>query len=234
KNLFFLGKFILMSIQRKTILLTLLLICFLPGCGIFAAIAEIFTSDEMVDPKINLEDKQVMIIPFQDDAFPYYESERGTELAKAIVQDVELNKDYTSLAKIFVGNSKELKDYIHYYRKHLEWKKVGELGKADYVVYGKINEFNTQGNKNVGFYQGRGEAIFWVYDAKKGRHVLEKTVKTRYPSSMESSVFPPSMNEAEIALKIENGLLKALAHSIGKEFYTHKKAEKKEAATKIP
>lgn len=218
-----------MKKNRLFITLILLFFCFVPfaGCGIFAWIGEIFGGDDSVDPKIPVEEKVIAVLPFEDDLFPYFEADRGKRLALSVVANVQDNMDYTSLKRIFRAEGEELERYFHFYKdtswKDTSWTKVADMVKADWVVYGKIESFRTQNPDDVGVHQGEAEVSFKVYDAKKGKVILQKTHKVRYPKKAESSVFPTGMSQAEITLKIEGGLLEEMARLVGREFYTYTK-----------
>lgn len=202
-------------VGRVRVVLSVLLVWMgvgLGGCGLLSALG-FGDGDEVIDPKIPVEGKRILVIPFEGPQLPYFEDEEGRQLARAIVQDVQKNRDYTDLKSIFEKDN--LEEYITLYFPHISWKKVAEMAQADWVLVGSILSFQTSRPGDVGLLRGSAVVDIRLYDRCKDRFILKERIQTRFPKRETHGVFINSRNI------IYEGLIRETAYRIGRLFYSY-------------
>lgn len=203
--------------QRKSLLPLLLLLCMIPllsGCGIIGVIGEAFASDDVEDPKFETDEKTLLVIPFRDDIFPHYESERGKLLSSAVVRNIIKNHDYTYLERVFEDDKLEK---FFTFNQEVPWERINTNVKADLILIGGIESFQTSRPGDVGLRRGSARAYIQVYDTKLKQVIFKKKVAATYPKTTTRSVY------VKDAYTVEAGLLGELAYKIGREFYSYTK-----------
>lgn len=171
----------------------------------------------VIEREVNTDGHTVVIIPFKDDNYPYFESRNGSDLSERVAGQMRRHLSKTRFVSALPIRKK-------FDSAQIENMGVDELGKAvraDRVLVGNIREFTAQEPKTVGILRGTCRIDLVLFDAPKKQSIWRQSFKIHYP---ERGVGIPSTDTTPE--KIREELLKLTSDTIAKKFYTYKERRK--------
>ena len=161
----------------------------LPGCNALYATQ----GEKQVDAEYKPDKKKMLIVPFKDEAFGYFESEEGTELARN-VGDYIMRKKITAVQydRFFPQGMKEVYDRNVKENEMQAWKALAKELDCELVLVGQIQDIDLGGGRNVNVVHGRMMMSAQVFDIKDNSKIVwqmnRKTIT--YPEGWENEYIP--------------------------------------------
>ena len=165
-----------------------------------------------IDPKFDMEDKRVAVIPFVDKEVPIGPSDISVILTRLIAMDIARE----NLDDIEMWPPKAVEEFFESRDiRELSTQEIGEALGVHYVIHGEIHEFNTEGHI-IGMNSGIFRGVVRVHDVDKGMTVFQRPVDVEYPPRPI-----PGIPEDTI----RSGLLRNTSSRIGRLFYHHEPSD---------
>ena len=171
----------------------------------------------VVKREVNTDGHTVVIIPFKDDNYPYFESRDGSELSERVAGQMRRHLSRTR----FVSALPISKKFDSTQIENMEVDELGKAVRADRVLVGNLREFSTSEPGTIGILRGTCRIDLVLFDAPKKQSIWKQSFKIHYP---ERGVGIPSIDTTPE--KIREELLKLVSDTIAKKFYTHKERRK--------
>ena len=177
---------------------------------------------QKVKAKFKPEKRKMLIVPFKDPAYTYFESVEGTELARdlgdymqrwkvtEVVYDSFFPRGMDALAKTKLAEGDEVE----------AWKALAKEMNCELVVIGQIEEFVAGGEQSVNVVKGFAMVQVQVLDMKRDAVTVWRLPSTpvNYPEGWEYADLPTG----DIAPKtLKTRLLNKAAEAIGQCFHDH-------------
>ena len=177
---------------------------------------------KMVDAQYKPSKRKMLVIPFSDPVFSYFESKEGSELAQDVGDYVRRQRITDVMYETFFPASMK----TLYKEKSAEspeiqaWMALAKEMDCELIVVGQIEDYMAGGEKNVNIVSGTVTFQVQVYDVKQP----EANV-WRLPST--TVTFPEGWEYADLPrndmppVKLRHMLLNKAAEKIGQCFHDH-------------
>lgn len=167
---------------------------------------------ETIQREVNIDGKQVVVIPFKDAQDTYFESSDGNELTEKVAYQMRVHMPKTR----FVSSLPIRQKFDPTEMEALPTEELGEAVRADVVLLGRLEEFSTQEPKTTGILRGTCRVELELFDVRGKQSTWRKSLTIQYP---ERGVGIPAGDTTPEAIR--DGLMKLAADTIAKKFYTH-------------
>ena len=171
-------------------------------------------SYETVKREVNLDGKQVVVIPFKDADHGYFESPDGNDLVEKVANQMRNHMPKTRFVSALPIRKRMEADEAEV----LTPDEMGAVVRADTVLLGTLEEFSTQEPNTTGILRGTCRIELELYDVTRKQTIWSQSLTVNYP---ERGVGVPANDTTP--KRIRDGLITLSADTIAKKFYTHKK-----------
>jgi len=178
----------------------------------------------IVEAQLDPEGHRMVVMPMKDRLNYHFDSMRGVGLARSVTErlleqrkeDGDLVMDVVPFEDLEAEVGKVHKD-----PKDFTPADIGRMMKADLVLIGNIEQFESRIPGDVGISRGRAKVTIKVVEtAKPERSMLTRTIDLKYPDEKLTSSGVLMTADASPEA-IEAGLMKSLADKIAKLFYEY-------------
>ena len=123
----------------------------------------------------------VVFVPFKDSSGYYYDSASGTAIANAATEALAINAK-----RVFPVPYGPARGVVRsgIVEQKVDWQKAGQAAKADFVVYGSIDEISWKDPDDPGIPKCIFTVTYSVYDVAKNADIYGATLSGRYPFLM--------------------------------------------------
>jgi len=178
---------------------------------------------KMVDAQYKPSKRKMLIVPFSDPAFTYFESSEGSELAQDVGDYIRRQRITGAMYEAFFPASMK----ALYKQKRAEandiqaWMALADEMDCELIVVGQIEDYQLGGEKNVNIVSGTVTFQVQVYDARQPEAIVWRLSSTTvtFPEGLEYVDLPrgdlPSAEHRRL-------LLNKAAEKIGQCFHDHK------------
>lgn len=175
------------------------------GCGFLFR-------EETVDPLYDVSGATVLIVPFEHDDRWYYESGVGDRLAKAL-NTMFYRGDCGSITTI--DDAEVHNEVMLQLDDPVEWTAIGEAAEADYILFGRIDDYRSENSRTIGILQGEIVIRYTVWDVEADAVGREAALNVRYPESNDDyDQRGTSLDFEEDSRRIEGRLLTLTARNV--------------------
>jgi hypothetical protein len=124
---------------------------------------------------------RIVFVPLRDSSGYYYDSANGVAVANAAVEALATNARRVSPVPYGAARGVVRSGIME---QKVDWQKAGQAAKADFVVYGSIDEISWKDPDNPGIPKCIFTITYSVYNVAKGADIYGVTLSGRYPFLM--------------------------------------------------
>jgi hypothetical protein len=196
------------------------------GAGLSASGATCGTT-ETIEPEVEPADHRMVIMPMKDRLEYHFDSRRGATVAQTVTDHLaRKHKELGGGDAMEVVPFEDLVAEVGKVRKDpkdLRPADIGRMVKADLVLVGDLERFETRIPGDVAIARGRATVNLKLIEvAKPDRAMFTKKLIVTYPE--EGRTNPGIMLSADAGEDaVEAGLLEAVARKVAELFYVHEK-----------
>ena len=186
----------------------LLLVAGTMGCG-------------SVPPRVHLEGKRILVIPFGEGDRRPFSSDLGRQLALGVSAVIASSPPKKCAVLDFRDVERLAKDA------EVDWHALGAAAKADYLVLGSIREYRLREAKDLTTRRGTLAVEYRVLDVAAGSNALlvpERRFHFPPDGSRDEQAFNYGVDVFTDPGEIAKGLLKEASAGIAEEFLEHERA----------
>lgn len=166
----------------------------LSACG-----CRVFTADKFEEPRFDVRGHNLLLLPFRQGKLWYYESPRGSEMARAVAVHLQEN-----CSSALMDDSQVQKQILENFEDPPPLARWGKAAGARFVIYGDLIDLSTRRQSIIGMVQGHIQVSFQVWDVEKDQLVFEdESIELSFPrdpSRESAGVF--EFTEEEIYRKL--------------------------------
>ncbi|NQT21656.1 MAG: hypothetical protein HQ592_18265 [Planctomycetes bacterium] len=194
-----------------------LMLALLGGCNALY----IFQGKHMVKAQYKPKGRTMLIVPFKDPAYDYFESDEGSRIALTAGVYIQLHEITPFKYAGYLPASVRAAFEQHKSALHEAVKAVADVTDCELVLIGQIEELPINNPRNVGVVRGYMKMSAQLYDVADGANVVwsmphEEIV---YPEGRE---YDWGIPETDLSLDtLRQKLLEAAGKRIGKAFHDH-------------
>ena len=223
----------------------LLLLLLMPVLSVLCGCTEGIVGNpsyETVKREVNLDGRQVVVIPFKDAEQGYFESADGNDLTERVAHQMRIHMPKTRFASAMevrqklqgeppkVLNETVSQRALKAIEQQAQYmaaadklqsaspQEMGKVVRADVVLLGTLKEFSTQEPNTTGILRGTCRIELELYDMTRNQTTWSGSLTVNYP---ERGVGVPLGDTTPE--RIRDRLMTLSADTIAKKFYTHKR-----------
>ncbi len=156
-----------------------------------------FWMEEFIEPRYDVRDKRIFLLPFRDGDLWYGESATSRDLYREAYFQLQecAGTDLVTAPEV----EAEVYDYTG--GSAPPWTELGRRVEADILLFGDIISEVYETPKVVAMKQGKMHLRFTVWDVELGRMVIEQQVYVTYPKGNQSAVEHLDFEQTEPELR---------------------------------
>ncbi len=176
---------------------------------------------QMVKREYNPKRRKMLIIPFSDSAFDYFESDEGTVVAEATGWYILTQNITPIMYGVFLPPGVKAVYQAHANDTTEAWKEIADALGCELVLVGQINGVPVYGDPDSNLVRGEIIISAQLLDMKKDGEVAWRMTEKKivYPEGWEHADGVDGLTLSKGQLK--NRLLSKVGEVIGKHFHDH-------------